>query len=234
MNIIAVLTLILIGTTSIALKVMKNENSKLKAIVKVNSTSTKWMLIAYVVILVGFTITAAFISPAEPRYEKANAEDIEQFTEIYTKLSEGDDEEIPAKFIAETWSETVPNNIFKIINENPSWLPISIFVERGETAEGKVEATLYKGYHVINEYMVRDYMDDIGLAWGEGQLTIKGLENEAISMTFFQHDFIFGQLEEERFTPSNQMSEQYPILYLKVPDSIELVADEWTVQIVES
>ena len=201
---------------------------------KVGSLATKGMLVGYFGILFGFTISAAFITPLEPSYDKFNAEEIERFDELFTKLSGGEDEGIPAGFLVEEWSNSVKGKAFKVVNENPNWMPLTVFIVRGETNGGKVEASLYKGFHVINEYVVRDYMDDIELEWQEDRLTIKGLKNEAITMSFFKHDFVFQQLEEERFTPSTAMSEQYPILYIKVPDSVELEVDEGAVHIVES
>ncbi|WP_075620235.1 hypothetical protein [Paenisporosarcina indica] len=232
MNTVVVFSLILIVTMSIAIKVMKNENSKIRAIFKLNSTSTKWLLIGYIVILGGFTIAAAFISPSEPSYEKVAADKIEQFNDVYLNLSQGNEGDVATSLIEEQWSKELESNTFKIVNDNIYSMPLTVFIERIENTDRKVVASLYKGLHVINDYEVRDYMDDIKLEWTAEKLTIMEKKNLPISMSFFQYDFLFKQLKEERDNTFSDMSNQGPILYLKIPDSVNLDVDENMVQII--
>ena len=232
MNVIAVFALILIVTMNVAIRIMKNKNSSRNAIFKLNSTSTKWLLIGYVAILGVFTIVAACISPKEPSYEKVAAEKIEQFVDVYPTLSLGNEEEVPAQLVEGKWSKKLVSNTFKIVNDNSYSLPLTLFVERVENTDGIMEASLYKGLDIINDYEVRDYMEDIELEWTDDKLTIKEKKNPPISLSFFHYDYLFKQLKEERANTLKHMSSHGPALYIKVPKSVELDIDENTVYVI--
>ena len=234
MTLIAFLPLILMVMLGIvAMKINNNKNYQTKERFKMSSTGTKWLLVAYVAVLCVFTIIEGFIPKSEPIYEKVSAQEIKQYDDLFFHFVNGGKEDISSDLLVAEWSKELKSNSFTIVNEDFNWVPINLFIERVETDDWEIKASLYKGIHTMDDLLIRDYMDDIKLNWEDDKLSVLPQENTDISLSFFQHNFIFNQIEDGSADPSLNDNYNYPILYLQIPSSVELTVDESMVQLVD-
>ncbi|WP_394190190.1 hypothetical protein [Paenisporosarcina quisquiliarum] len=193
---------------------------------------TKWILVGYVMLLLGFMIVSFSLPRNEPEFEPVSIEKEQRFVEMYKSLSRGEKDEVPSDLIVDEWVQEVEGDTFRIVNEHSNWLPIQLVIEKVETDDNIIRASLYKGIHIINSYEIADIVNKLRLDWDQENLTILLTENPSISLSFYEAEFMPNGVKSERWNPSqNSMSEQYPILYLQVPKHLKLIADEHVIEV---
>lgn len=196
---------------------------------------TSRLLIVYAFFLIASTIAVAFISPSITSYERVTDQEVDQFyDDIYNNLNIGKEEDVPSKYVFNEWTKKMDGDTFTLKTQDDNELPISIMIERVESAEELVEATLYKGIYVVNQIKIRN-SENIEGDWLGDVLTVKVPKQESVSMTFFQYDFTFTQFSGHKSVNNSRSmsSQQYPVLYIKVPKSLKLNVDEDKVHIVQ-
>ena len=192
---------------------------------------TKWILVGYVMLLLGFMIVSFSLPRNEPEFEPVSTIKEQKFVEMYKSLSEGAQDKVPSELLVEEWVQEIEGDTFRIVNEHSNWLPISILVERVETTEHTIHANLYKGIHVITSYEIPSVDNGFKLNWGNENLTVVAHNNSAISLSFFEEAYLFNQVKDDQWRQLKHSAwEQYPILYLQVPNHIELIADEHVIE----
>lgn len=202
--------------------------------IPITPKGTKWLFVGYIVWLLGCTIVSFSLPRNEPEFEPVSTEKEQQFVEMYDSLSKGEPDQVPTDLLVDEWVQKVEGNTFRIAKEHSNWLPIQLVVEKVETDDNIIRASLYKGIHIINSYEMPDNVNNLRLDWDPESVTILLTENPSIALSFYETDLMFNGVESERWNPSqNSMSEQYPILYLQVPNHIELIADEYGIEVVD-
>ena len=227
--VIAILPLLLVLVMLMAKKKLNRHSdvsNKTKRI-SITPKGTKRILASYVMLLLGFMIVSLSLPRNEPEFEPVSTIKEQRFVEMYKSLSEGAQDKVPSDLLLDEWVQEVEGDTFRIVNEHSNWLPISILVERVETTEHAIQATLYDGIHVITSYEIPGVDKGFKLNWGNENVTVVAHNNSAISLSFFEEAYLFNQVKDDQWRQLKHSAwEQYLILYLQVPNHIELIADE--------
>ena len=227
--VIAILPLLLVLVMLMAKKKLNRHSdvsNKTKRI-SITPKGTKRILASYVMLLLGFMIVSLSLPRNEPEFEPVSTIKEQRFVEMYKSLSEGAQDKVPSDLLLDEWVQEVEGDTFRIVNEHSNWLPISILVERVETTEHAIQATLYDGIHVITSYEIPGVDKGFKLNWGNENVTVVAHNNSAISLSFFEEAYLFNQVKDDQWRQLKHSAwEQYPILYLRVPNHIELIAEE--------
>jgi len=195
---------------------------------------TKWILVGYVMLLLGFMIVSFSLPRNESEFELVSTKKEQRFVELYKSLSKGEQDKVPSDLLLDQWVQEVEGGTFRIVNEHSNWLPISVLVERVETTEQTIQATLYDGIHVITSYEIPGVDKGFKLNWENENVTVVAHNNSAISLSFFEEAYLFNQVKDNQWRQLKHSAwEQYPILYLQVPNHIELIADEHVIEVVD-
>lgn len=209
------------------------DRNKIKRI-SITPKGTKWLFVGYIVWLLGCTIVSFSLPRNEPEFEPVSTEKEQQFVELYNSLSKGEPDQVPTDLLVDEWVHKVEGDTFRIVKEHSNWLPIQLVVEKVETDDNIIRASLYKGIHIINSYEMPDNVNNLRLDWDQESLTILLTENPSIALSFYETDLMFNGVKSERWNPSqNSMSEQFPILYLQIPNHIKFIADEHVIEVVD-
>jgi len=234
--VIAILPLLLVLVMLMAKKKLNRHSdvsNKTKRI-SITPKGTKRILAGYIIFLLGVMFVSFSLPRNEPEFEPVSTIKEQKFVEMYKSLSEGAQDKVPSELLVEEWVQEVEGNTFKIVNEHSNWLPISILVERVETTEHTIHANLYKGIHVITSYEIPSVDNGFKLNWGNEDVTVVAHNNSAISLSFFEEAYLFNQVKDDQWRQLKHSAwEQYPILYLQVPNHIELIAEEHGIERVD-
>lgn len=227
MNILLALSPLLLMFTIvfIAIKFIGSNTNRVPKKTRLTSTFTKGLILVYAIFLISASVTSAFIQPPDPGNVKITDQELTQIhDEVYKNLLEGKEEEVPSKHLLNEWKEKVEGDTFTIQAPNAYDFPLNYMIERIDSSEKVVEARLYEGIHAVNQVKIQDYFKDIQVNWGDDQLSIHVPTKGSDSMAFFQYDFTFDQFNENKNGQNQGMysSSQYPVLYIKVPNSIEI------------
>lgn len=232
--VIAILPLLLVLVMLMAKKKLNRHSdvsNKTKRI-SITPKGTKRILAGYIIFLLGVMFVSFSLPRNEPEFEPVSIEKEQRFVEMYKSLSRGEKDEVPSDLIVDEWVQEVKGDTFRIVNEHSNWLPIQLVIEKVETDDNIIRASLYKGIHIINSYEIADIVNKLRLDWDQENLTILLTENPSISLSFYEAEFMPNGVKSERWNPSqNSMSEQYPILYLQVPKHLKLIADEHVIEV---
>ena len=234
--VIAILPLLLVLVMLMAKKKLNRHSdvsNKTKRI-SITPKGTKRILAGYIIFLLGVMFVSFSLPRNEPGFEPVSTIKEQRFVEMYKSLSEGAQDKVPSDLLLDEWVQEVEGDTFRIVNEHSNWLPISILVERVETTEHAIQATLYDGIHVITSYEIPGVDKGFKLNWGNENVTVVAHNNSAISLSFFEEAYLFNQVKDDQWRQLKHSAwEQYPILYLQVPNHIELIADEHVIEVVD-
>lgn len=227
MNILFALSPILIMATLVILAIKYNRSNPNRVPKKTRLTSsfTKGLLLVYAIFLVSAGVALAFIPESEAGNGKVTDQELTQYHEdIYKNLFEGKVEEVPSKHLLNEWTEEIDGDIFTIHAQDAYDFPLSFMIERIDSTENVVEVKLYEGIYSVSQFKVQDYFKGIQVNLGDNQLSIDLPTQGSDSRALFQYDFTFNQFKENinRENQGMYSSTQYPVLYIKVPKSIEI------------
>ncbi|WP_019412904.1 hypothetical protein [Paenisporosarcina sp. TG20] len=210
---------------------ISNKKSTIPKKTRLTSKFTTRLVMVYVFFLLVSSVIAVFISPSKTANERVELSQLND--DIYSKLSIGNEEDIPASLILNEWTNEIDGDMFTLETQDDYDLPIVIMIEQVESTEKIVEATLYKGIYLVNEIEIPEYLENIEVDWQGDQLIVNMPNQDSVSMSFFRHDFTFTQFSgNASVDESKSMSAQFPILYIKVPKSLTLNVDEERVEMV--
>lgn len=210
---------------------ISNKKSTIPKKTKLTSKFTTRLVVVYVFFLLASSVTTAFISPPKSTNEKVDITHLN--ADLYSNLSNGNEEDIPANLILNEWTNEIDGDMFTLETQDAYDLPIVIMIEQVESTEKIVEATLYKGIYLVNEIEIPKYLENMEVDWQGDQLIVNIPNHDPVSMSFFRYDFTFTQFSgNARVEVSKSSSAQYPILYIKVPTSLTLNVDEGRVEMV--
>ncbi len=103
---------------------------------------------------------------------------------------------------------------------------LSIFVERKDIKDGKIEATAYEAKTIVERIDVTDERQRPKLFLESNRLSITNLGHTEIKMAKFNKEFIFAQLESEKIGPESPDSRGTVIgwqaIYIKIPRDVEI------------
>jgi len=231
--VIAILPLLLVLVMVMASKKLNpdTDGSNKPTRFSITPKGTKWILAGYVILLLGFMIISFSLPRNEPGFEPVSIEKEQRFVDMYKSLSKGKQDEVPSDLLVDEWVQEVEGGTFRIVNEHSNWLPISILVERVETTDNTIQATLYQGIHVITSYEIPRVEEVFALNWEKENVTVVARNNATLSLSFFEEAYMFNQVKNDQWRQLKHSAwEQYPILYLQVPNHLELIADEHVIE----
>lgn len=217
--------LLMITIVFLAIKFNRNNSNRVPKKTRLTSKFTKGLLLVYAIFLVTASVTSEFIPSSATGNVKVSDQELTQYHEdIYKNLAEGNVEAVPSKHLLTEWVEEVEDNTFTIHAPNAYDFPLNYMIERTDSTEKAVEAKLYEGIYAVSQIKIQDYFKDIQFNWGEDQLSIDIPTQGSTSMALFQYDFTFDQFKKNKTWQNRGMysSAQYPVLYIKVPNSIEI------------
>ncbi|MFB7638295.1 hypothetical protein [Peribacillus butanolivorans] len=187
---------------------------------------THWLLFIYIGVLLLGTVFVPFInddSLSQKGMEKAIDTDRE-LNDLYTKLNEGEIDQIDAKYLMKESSfSNYQNQSIRVESSNND--SSQIFVERKANNDDTIEAFIFGNGLIIDGYDFSRKLKPYHLELMENTLTINIPQQQDINLIITKADFPIRQFTGESIiNPSFSTGDQ--VVYLRIPNHLELIAGD--------
>lgn len=224
MNIFPILLLILLiyGLVQIVKK------NKVKGKVWISRKFSTVIPLGYIVVLVVSAAIIHFIpNKEESTFLPVNQKELDEYSESYTNIYEGEFESINPSLLIRQWQQTVSDNKLFIKPRTLGGMPVNIVIERIPGDSDTIDSFLFAGKLVMDDYEVRGYKNQTVITAKANELTISNKGQNSFSLSYFTQDVIMTQFTSDTpFDRSHSTGEWPPILYLKIPDLIDVKIDD--------
>ena len=203
-----------------------------KGEVKSNYSSSNrrfFLLYVYVgVLIVAFVVSLFLPSEREGQFTEINSREYEQVDgKLYNDIYAGRISSVDKKLIEEVREIKLPGERLVLQNFD-QYQPLSIVVERTEESGNSVEMTIIKHRVIANRVDLTDMFDSVNVTVEGEKMKIHQEGQQEVVMGVIEQGFPFYLFNDKsRFYRNNSytsMGEQ--IIYLRVPNNIEIVYDE--------
>lgn len=190
---------------------------------------THWMLIVYIGVLILATMIVPFLSQDHTAVEKMEQEKsdvggFDSYTELHSKLSNGEITEIDPIYLQNEMSfEDYQKDSMKIVS-GVDYGP-QIFVERKETNDSQIEVAIYSTGLVVNGNNFSNLLKPLQLDLTEDVLTITPV-HQTIDIAISSNFYPVRQFTNESMFENHYYSSLDSFVYLRVPADLELERDE--------
>jgi energy-coupling factor transporter transmembrane protein EcfT len=185
---------------------------------------THWLLFIYIAVLVLATVFVPFLTEKSAGLERVEQEASDQrMGDYYTKLNDGDIDEIdPNYLIQETRFDDYQNQTVEIVTQT-QYAP-QVFVEGKTSDDSQIEAYVYSGGLVVNGFDFSDILKPHQIELEENILTITPIQQE-INLTIGSDSFPVRQFTGETLFRNHSFSSGDSMVYLRIPQDIEIKSD---------
>ncbi|MGM0834589.1 MAG: hypothetical protein ACQEV7_00415 [Bacillota bacterium] len=217
MNIL--LPLLLLGTVFLIVHFVK------KPYFTKSSTRSMKLLAGYVaLLLVG---TALFYLLPNKKYQTVDSIPVadESLETLFEDLLEK--REVDQKHVRSESSYSIEEKELQLAITSPDYY-ISIIVERDSRLKNRVETTMYASYLTVNDFDLSKEVPTPTVKLQNGTLTIMQPAMLEIELKMIKKEFVYSQFTNESWLEDNGFGSTHsgPILYLKVPQDLEIKAQE--------
>lgn len=192
------------------------------------SKRMKWTIGVYLTVLLLSVPIALLLSGDNTSIINSNlteAEIYEYEASLMGELSEGNVEEMAQENRTEDWIFDYSNEVLDLYMNEDENLNISVYVEEVESQTDEIEATYFFPYLSVNDMNLSNELNPIELELREDTLWFFGPRTVNLDYSIFETQFTSSQFNGESWmVRGSDITHGKHILYLKVPDSVELDA----------
>ncbi|WP_045514886.1 hypothetical protein [Neobacillus niacini] len=219
---VPILIVIIMVISITALLVKLSKSSSMKNFFSGNRI--RWILVGYISILIICTGLSPLLPKGEITYKEVDVNQLERDSrELYEAAIQGNIENVDSKYILKTWNLDYSEKQLNIAVTNEEFLNAVIIVERKNDNDGKIEAAFYKTGSSINDMAISELDKPLRMEMGKNTLRLQNPEKLKLEFSQFQHAFPINQFTGKGdFSDSNNFYEGTSILYLKIPNDLEL------------
>lgn len=217
MNIL--LPLLLLGIVFLIVQFVK------KPYLSKSSNRSMRLLAGYVaLLLVG---TAVFFALPDKKYQSVDSIPAADgsWETLYEDLLEK--KEVDPKHMRNRTSHPIEENELQLAVSSPEYF-ISIIVERDSSLENRVESTMYASNLTVNDFDLSKEVPTPSVKLQNGTLTIMTPPMLKLELKMIKKEFVYSQFTNESWLEDEGFGSSHsgPILYLKVPQDLEIKAQE--------
>lgn len=190
---------------------------------------THWLLMIYIGVLILATIIVMIMAKDQAvinkiEQNKLEAEMFDSYNVLHQKLSNGEVADIDSIYLQNEFSfNDYQNESMKIISR-AEYGP-QVFVERKETNDSKIEATIYSTGLVVNGNNFSHLLKPLQLDLTEEVLTITPV-HQNINLAISSNNYPVRQFTGESMFENHYFSSVDSFVYLRVPKDLKLERDE--------
>ncbi|WP_417899731.1 hypothetical protein ABN702_05420 [Bacillus haimaensis] len=215
MNIL--LPLLLLGTVFLIVQFVK------KPYFTKSSTRSMRLLAGYVALLL--LGTALFYLLPNKKYQTVDSIPVadESLETLFEDLLEK--REVNQKHVRSRSSYSIEEKELQLALSSPDYY-ISIIVERDSRLKNRVETTIYASYLTVNDFDLSKEVPSPTVKLQNGTLTIMPPPMLEIELKMIKKEFVYSQFTNESWLEDDGFGSTHsgPILYLKVPQDLEIKA----------
>ncbi|MDF2858836.1 MAG: hypothetical protein K0Q87_4687 [Neobacillus sp.] len=219
------LLIIIIPIIAIAVKNMKRTGNKSGKFIY--SMRVRWVVSGYIILLL-ISMGVEAILPVQAE----NEENIVDFKELdlesidlYSAAIEGRIAEEDRSYIRKEWNLNYEGDTLTVASQNDEYLETQIVVERKKDNDGKIEAVYYSTRSMVNNMDFTERIKPPGLKLADEILMVSNPIKVKLKYIQFQNVFPIKQFsgEDTFFEGHNTSYHGQSILYLRIPNNLELV-----------
>jgi hypothetical protein len=188
------------------------------------STRSMKLFCGYVALLL--VATAVFYVLPDKKYQTVHSIPVADgsWETLYEDLLEK--KEVNQKHVRNRTSYPIGENELQLAVSSPEYYNISIIVERDSTLENRVETTMYASYLTVNDFDLSKEVPTPSVKLQNGTLTIIQPAMLEIELKMIKKEFVYTQFTDENWLEDEGFGSSHssPILYLKVPQDMEIKA----------
>jgi ABC-type transport system involved in multi-copper enzyme maturation permease subunit len=185
---------------------------------------THWLLLIYVGVLVLSSIAVPLFAQENDQIESMNQRDSENgvfdpYSELLSKLSEGEVDEIAPSYLQDEMSFDYPNDTIRIVpntNNGPQ-----IFVERKEKGSSKIEVEIYSTGLVVDGLDYSSMLKPPQIDLTENILTVNPIYQE-FNFAIASNGYPIRQFTRESMFKHQSVRSGDSFVYLRIPSDIEI------------
>jgi hypothetical protein len=133
--------------------------------------------------------------------------------------------EVDPKHMSNRTSHPIEENELQLAVSSPEYY-ISIIVERDSSLENRVESTMYASYLTVNDFDLSKEVPTPSVNLQNRTLTIMPPPMLKLELKMIKKEFVYSQFTNESWLEDDGFGSTHsgPILYLKVPENLEIKA----------
>lgn len=229
MSLIPLLITIIIVIAFVALvgRIMKRTINKGGR--SIYSKRVRWLVGGYIaLLLIGMGVEALLPVKALSEEYIVDREELDQESiDLYTAATEGKIAEQDRSFIRKDWNLNYEGEKLNIASQNDEYLETQIIVERKQDNDGKIEALFYSTRSIVNNMDITEKIHPPGLDLADNILTVSNPIKVQLKYHQFQNVFSINQFTgEDTLFDNNTSYHGQSILYIRIPNNLELIHDE--------
>ena len=187
-----------------------------------------YMSFGYVLILVVAAVVVKILPVSdETLFQPVDQAEFGQYKAAYSEFQEGRMDSVNSPFIVRKWHQLISDNQLLIKPRTVGSMPVKVVIERIPGDSDTIDTFVFDGKLIMDDYEVQGYTEEIVIEPQANVLTVWERETPSYVLSYFEHDGVMTQFTSDTsFENNHTTSEWRPILYLKIPESIEVTIDE--------
>ncbi|PYZ94653.1 hypothetical protein CR194_03745 [Salipaludibacillus keqinensis] len=204
-----------------------NKTWKKRGII-VGVKGTKLVLAVYIGVLIVSVPLAVFLSSQTESYgiERLTYSELEKIEgSLEEALSNGEVEQMLSEQRSDKWTFNYDREEL-FISFQSDYMSVEVYVERDPELDNEIEAIYFYPRVVVDEMNLSNETNPMDIEISDGRLNIKEPLETELSFAGFEREFPISQFYGESFMGrSSSSSMSQPIIYLRIPEELELETD---------
>lgn len=186
-----------------------------------------WFIGGYLLLLLIAVIVFAFIPKEEAFGEKKEVEArvLKELKEFHDALSSGDLEQVSSNLVGKKNDFTYQQKSLSIQIYDDQWFGLSIVVEQKESADGVVEASVYKSNIYYQQVDITDLVPAFKVDLQDDTLMIYAPDYNELKLEKVMNSFPIRQFTGERMMSESMDLSGDMVLYVRIPKGTVLWND---------
>ncbi|ALX49290.1 hypothetical protein [Lentibacillus amyloliquefaciens] len=215
-----ILTMLILGAVVFAALKFTPKKSKNNSYVKL----MKWMLGIYIAVLI-VSVPLVMLLPKDADFVVDSAHKASDYPSLHELAASGNIEESGSDFQQKTWEETMENQEIHVRTANTNGPSPSLYVENVNKQGNKVEVIHYRTPFIVKGNDMTHRLNPLKINFSTDSMTIRPPVPARINLTMFQQEIPTAQFTGERRIANVDTTNSNGLVYLKVPENIELSSD---------
>jgi len=182
----------------------------------------------YVLVLVVASVVVKVLPASdETEFSQLDQAEFGLYKEAYTEFQVGRMDSFDSPYIVRKWHQLISDNQLLIKPRTVGSMPVKVVIERIPGNSDTIDTFVFEGKLIMDDYEVQGYTESVIISPKANVLTVWNRETPSYDLSYFEHDRVMTQFTSDTsFENNHTTSEWRPILYLKIPESIEVTIDE--------
>jgi hypothetical protein len=218
--------LFLLIATIVSYQMTKHNSSK--PLIRIPRKVSFIIPFVYLMVIVLATIVL-YVVPLNKNveFQPVDSVELKKFSTDFDHLYSRESDKVDSTYLVKEWVQEVSDDEFYLKPRTIGQMPVLVIIERIPETSNRIESFLYEGKLVMDGFVAQGYGDEVEVNPQGNVLTVSSKGAQSYTLGYFQHDGVMTQFtRKSKDNQGHYSSEWSPILYLKIPESINVTIDE--------